>query len=105
MNIFVGNLSRDVTEADLRAAFETFGPVISVTVVTDRETGQARGFAFVDMPMKDHAYSAIAGLNLKALKGRPMTVNEARPRANGLRARLNGRLRRGLGGRGLVRRY
>jgi len=80
MNIYVGNLSREVTEEDLRQAFEAFGQVASVNVIKDKFTGQSRGFGFVEMPSKAEAQSAIAGLNGKELKGRTLTVNEARPR-------------------------
>ena len=83
MNIYVGNLSHDVTDEDLRQEFETFGQVESATVIKDKFSGESRGFGFVEMPAKTEAESAIAGLNGKELKGRPLTVNEARPRAEG----------------------
>jgi len=83
MKIYVGNLSRDVTEEDLRRAFETFGEVTSVNVIKDQFSGQSRGFGFVEMPAKTEAQAAITGLNGKALKDRPLTVNEARPRPEG----------------------
>ncbi|UCD86883.1 MAG: RNA-binding protein [Desulfobacterales bacterium] len=91
MNIYVGNLSRDVTEEDLRQAFGAFGQVASVKIVTDRYTGESRGFGFVEMPTKTEGESAITGLNDMELKGRTLNVNEARPRPQG---------RRGGGGRG-----
>ncbi|UCC73916.1 MAG: RNA-binding protein [Gemmatimonadota bacterium] len=91
MNIYVGNLSRDVTEEELREAFEAFGQVASVNVITDKFSGEPRGFAFVEMPAKAEAQSAIDDLNGKELKGRTLNVNEARPRSEG---------RRGGGGRG-----
>lgn len=80
MNIFVGNLSREVTEEDLQKAFEAFGQVTSVTIIKDKFTGEPRGFGFVEMPAKAAAQSAITGLNGKELKGRALNVNEARPR-------------------------
>ncbi len=81
MNIYVGNLSRDVTEEDLRQAVEAFGQVTSINIITDRFSGESRGFGFVEMPDKAEAQSAIDGLNGKELKGRTLTVNEARPRS------------------------
>ena len=81
MNIYVGNLSSDVGDDDLRQAFEAFGQVASVTVIKDKFSGESRGFGFVEMPSKDEALSAIEGLNGKDLKGQSLNVNEARPRA------------------------
>ncbi len=81
MNIYVGNLSRDVTEEDLRQAVEAFGQVTSINIISDRFSGESRGFGFVEMPDKAEAQSAIDGLNGKELKGRTLTVNEARPRS------------------------
>ncbi len=83
MNIYVGNLSREVTEEELREAFKAFGQVTSVNIVKDRYSGQPRRFGFVDMPAKAEAQAAITGLNGKELKGRRLTVNEARPRSEG----------------------
>jgi len=83
MNIYVGNLSRDVTEEDLRETFEAFGKVESVTIIKDKFSGESRGFGFVEMPTKTEAQSAITGMNGKELKGRPLNVNEARPRPEG----------------------
>lgn len=80
MNIFVGNLSRDVTEEDLRQAFSAYGQVDKVAVLKDKFTGEPRGFGFVEMANKTEAQAAIGGLNQKDLKGRALTVNEARPR-------------------------
>ncbi|HVP58805.1 MAG TPA: RNA-binding protein [bacterium] len=80
MNIYVGNLSRDVTDADLKQAFEAFGQVASASVITDRYSGESRGFGFVEMPSKTEGQAAIDGLNGKDLKGRTLNVNEARPR-------------------------
>ncbi len=85
MNIFVGNLSRAVTEEELRQAFEAFGQVVSAAIIKDKFTGESRGFGFVEMPSKDEAQAAIAGLNGTELKGRPLNVNEARPRPEGRR--------------------
>lgn len=82
MKIFVGNLSRDVTEDDLRRAFEPFGEVASCNVIKDRFSGEPRGFGFIEMSAKGAAESAIAELNGKDLKGRRLTVNEARPRTD-----------------------
>ncbi|HIH97423.1 MAG TPA: RNA-binding protein [Thermoplasmata archaeon] len=81
MNIYVGNLSRDVTEEDLKSAFEEFGQVASASVIKDKFTGQSRGFGFVEMPTKGEAEAAMAGLNGKELKGRAIRVNEAKPRS------------------------
>ena len=80
MNIYVGNLSRDVTEEDLRQAFQSFGQVTSVSIIKDKVSGESRGFGFLEMPNKAEAQKAIMDLNGKELKGRPLTVNEARPR-------------------------
>lgn len=82
MNIYVGNLSREVTDEDLRKLFETFGEVTSTTVIKDKFSGEPRGFGFVEMPAKAAAQSAIADLNGKELKGQALNVNEARPRSN-----------------------
>ncbi len=83
MNIYVGNLSSDVTEDDLRQAFEAFGEVASAKIIKNKVTQESRGFGFVEMPAKAEAQSAINGLNSKELKGRMLTVNEARPRPEG----------------------
>jgi len=80
MNIYVGNLLREATENDLRQAFEAFGQVTSAKIITDKYTGDSRGFAFVEMPNLQEAKSAISGLDGKDLKGRTLKVNEARPR-------------------------
>jgi RNA recognition motif-containing protein len=100
VNIYVGNLSRDVTEEDLREAFEAFGQVATVNVITDKFSGEPRGFAFVEMPAKTEAESAINDLNGKELKGRELNVNEARPRTEGRRGGGGGGGGRGGGGRG-----
>jgi RNA recognition motif-containing protein len=79
MNIFVGNLSRDISEEELRAAFSAFGQVSKVTILKDKFSGEPRGFGFVEMPAKAEAQAAINGMNQKELKGRALNVNEARP--------------------------
>jgi cold-inducible RNA-binding protein len=83
MNIYVGNLSPDTTEGDLREAFAAFGQVSTATIIKDRFSGEPRGFAFVEMPTRTEAQNAITGMNGKALKGRTLSVNEARPRTEG----------------------
>jgi RNA recognition motif-containing protein len=80
MNIYVGNLSYNLTEDELRKAFEEFGAVDSARIITDRDTGRAKGFAFVEMGNDGEAKAAIEALNGKELGGRAMNVNEARPR-------------------------
>jgi cold-inducible RNA-binding protein len=82
-NIFVGNLSYQVTQEDLQAAFEAYGAVERVNIVTDRATGQPRGFAFVEMTDSQAAQTAISQLNGAELRGRAMNVNEARPKPAG----------------------
>lgn len=82
MNIYVSNLRYNATEQDVRSLFETFGAVESVSLIKDRETGQSRGFAFVEMPDDDQGQKAIQGLNGKEFLGRALTVNQARPREN-----------------------
>ena len=83
MNIYVGNLSHDVTDEDLRQEFETFGQVESATVIKDKFSGESRGFGFVEMPSKEEATAAISGLEERELKGRKINVNEAKPRPAG----------------------
>jgi RNA recognition motif-containing protein len=80
-NIFVGNLSFGTTEDSVRSLFEPYGSIDRVNVVTDRDTGQARGFAFVEMSVDAEGNAAINGLNGKDLDGRTLNVNEARPKA------------------------
>jgi RNA recognition motif-containing protein len=80
VNIYVGNLSFDATEDDVRQAFSEYGEVASVNIITDRETGRPRGFCFVEMPNDEEAKSAIEGLNLQRIAGRAVNVNEARPK-------------------------
>jgi RNA recognition motif-containing protein len=81
MNIFVGNLTFDTRDDGLRQAFSAYGAVESAQVVMDRESGRSRGFGFVEMPNDDEARKAISALNGSDLGGRPLTVNEARPKA------------------------
>ncbi|RJP22563.1 MAG: RNA-binding protein [Candidatus Abyssobacteria bacterium SURF_5] len=85
MNIYVGNLARGVTENDLREAFAAFGQVASAKIITDKFSGESRGFGFVEMPADAEAREAINGLNGKDLKGQTLNVNEARPRPEGRR--------------------
>ena len=80
MKLYVGNLSRDVIEDDLREAFQAFGRIESVSIIKDRSNNVSKGFGFVEMPEKAEAEAAIAGLLGKEFKGRSMDVNEARPR-------------------------
>jgi RNA recognition motif-containing protein len=99
MRIYVGNLAYSVGEDELRQMFAPFGQVTSANVITDRDTGQSKGFGFVEMPNATEAQAAIAGLNGKEMGGRAVTVNEARPRADrneGGRGGSGG----GAGGRG-----
>jgi len=95
-NIFVGNLSFGATEDAVRSMFEEYGTVDLVNVVTDRETGRARGFGFVEMSVATEADAAIAGLNGRELDGRALNVNEARPKED--RAGGGGGYRGGGGG-------
>jgi RNA recognition motif-containing protein len=96
-NIYVGNLSWGTTEDNLRETFEQYGEVLSARIITDRDTGRSRGFGFVEMENEDEANAAIEALNGQMMDGRPLTVNEARPRAP--------RQNRGGGGYGGNRRY
>jgi RNA recognition motif-containing protein len=84
-SIYVGNLSHIATEDDLRQAFGQFGAVATVNIIKDRETGRSRGFAFVEMSNGGEAATAIKELNLREISGRSVTVNEARPKAEGPR--------------------
>ena len=92
--IFVGNFSFSATEADLRQWFAAYGSVETASVVTDRDTGRSRGFGFVEMPNDSEAEAAIAALNGRDSDGRPLTVNEARAKAE-----RSGGFRGGRGGR------
>ncbi len=100
MNIYVGNLSYEVTEKDLQEAFEAFGQVESVKIIMDKYSGKSKGFGFVEMPAKAEALSAIKDLNGKELSGRTLNVNEARPRSEGRRGDRGGGGRQGGGGGG-----
>jgi RNA recognition motif-containing protein len=91
MNIFVGNLAKEVTDDDLQTLFSEYGTVRSVKVIKDMFSGESKGFGFVEMPGQNEAQKAIAELNTRDLKGKKITVNEARPRNDN---------RRGGGGRG-----
>jgi cold-inducible RNA-binding protein len=82
MKIYVGNLSYDVTSEDLQQEFGAFGKVESVSLITDRDTGRPKGFAFVEMPTVGEAQAAINSLNGKTVKDRTMTVSAARPRSD-----------------------
>ncbi len=90
INIFIGNLDFSATEEQLRALFESYGAVASVTIVNDRDTGEARGFAFVEMMKNSEAQAAISGLQGAALNGRVLRVNEARPKTERDPARDSG---------------
>ncbi|HOP07924.1 MAG TPA: RNA-binding protein [candidate division Zixibacteria bacterium] len=93
MNIYIGNMSYDTTEDALRQAFEAYGEVSTVNIITDRDSGRPKGFGFVEMPSKDEAMAAISGLNGQEMNGRTLNVNEAKPRNN------SGGGNRGGGGR------
>ena len=80
MNIYVSNIAFNATTDDLRQLFESYGTVDKVNIITDRDTGQSRGFGFVEMPDSTAAKAAMQGLNGKELDGRALTVNEAKPR-------------------------
>jgi RNA recognition motif-containing protein len=95
VNIYVGNIPHEATDSDVQKAFEAFGKVTSVNIIKDKLSGQSRGFGFVEMPNKDEAQAAIAGLNGQDMMGRTLNVNEARPRTD----------RRGGKGRGGRDRY
>ena len=114
MNIYIGNLSREVTEDELRKAFEAFGQVTSVSIIKDRYSNESRGFGFIEMATKTEAQAAITGLNGTSLKERTLSVSEARPRTEGGRGGGGGSYGRGggsygrgggSGGRGGGRRY
>lgn len=99
MNIYVGKLSWDTDEDGLRDAFEAYGEVSSVKIVTDRDTGRSRGFGFVEMSEDDQGSEAIEALNGSTLDGRTIVVNEARPREDrGGRGGGGGGYNRGGGG-------
>lgn len=97
-NLYVGNLPHTTTEAELRTLFQVHGDVDKVSIVTDRETGRARGFAFVEMPNAAEADKAVAALNGTELGGRALKINEAKPKSE--RPRSGGGQRFGSGGGG-----
>jgi RNA recognition motif-containing protein len=99
VNIYVGNLSYEATQDDLRQAFEAHGEVSSVSIIMDKMTGRSRGFGFVEMPDQGAGQAAISALNLQEIRGRAMTVNEARPKTEGS-SRGGGRGGYGGGGGG-----
>ena len=82
MNIYIGNMSYDTTEENLRQAFEGFGEVTSVNIIMDRDSGRPKGFAFVEMAKQEEAAAAITGLNGQEMNGRALNVNEAKPRTD-----------------------
>jgi RNA recognition motif-containing protein len=98
-NLYVGNLPHSTTETDLRTLFQPHGDVEKISMVTDRDTGRSRGFAFVEMVNAGEAEKAIAALNGTELGGRTLTINEARPKADRPHSGGGGR-RFGGGGRG-----
>lgn len=83
MNIYVGNLPRQTGESELRQIFEKYGEVSKVSIITDKFSGEPRGFGFVEMPSKEHAQAAITELHGTDLSGRTLNVSEARPRTDG----------------------
>jgi RNA recognition motif-containing protein len=91
MNIYIGNLSYNITEEDLRQAFEPFGQITSVSIIKDKFSGQSKGFGFIEMPVKEEAEAAISGMNGKEMKGRTLNVNAARPRSDEGRGRSVGK--------------
>jgi RNA recognition motif-containing protein len=97
-NIYVGNLTFDATEDQVRSLFEAYGPVDKVSIITDRDSGQPRGFAFVEMTDDEAASKAMEGLNGTNLGGRNLTVNEARPKMDRPRREGGGGGRGGFGG-------
>jgi cold-inducible RNA-binding protein len=80
MKLYIGNLSRETAEGDLRQAFEAHGQVVSATIIKDKFSGDSKGFGFVEMSSKEEGEAAISGLNGKELNGRTLNVSEARPR-------------------------
>ena len=105
MNIYVGNLSRELTEEELRQEFMAFGQVTSVNIIKDKYSGQSRGFGFVEMPSESEGQAAIDGLKGKTLKERTLDVSGARPRSDSRGGgSYGGRRGGGFGGRGRQRR-
>jgi len=80
MDIYVGNLSYDVTEDELRQLFESYGEIHSIKIIKDRYTGRSKGFGFIEMPVEDDANTAISNVNGTSLNGRELKVNKAQPR-------------------------
>jgi len=105
MKIYVGNLSYDVTEEELRQEFEAFGAVTSIDIVTDKYSGRPRGFGFVEMPSVSEGQAAITALNGKTLKDRTLSVNAARPRSDDRGGGSYGDRRGGGSSGGRQRRY
>ena len=105
MNIYVGNLSYEVTEEELRQEFKTFGEVASVKMVTDKYSGRPKGFAFVEMASVSEGQAAIAGLDGKILRERTLAVNAARPRSDNRSGGSYGDRRGGGFGSGRQKRY
>jgi cold-inducible RNA-binding protein len=100
MKLYVGNLAYQVTEDQLREAFESFGQVESVAIIKDKYSGQSKGFGFVEMPANAEGQAAIDSLNGKDFSGRAIKVNEAKPRTEGSQGRGGGRRGGGGGGGG-----
>jgi len=90
VSIYVGNLSSETTEEELKGVFQEFGEVTSVNIIKDKFTGQPRGFGFVEMASADATKAAIAGMSGKEFKGRALTVNEARPKSAGGKKNFGG---------------
>ena len=105
MNIYVGNLSAEVTEDELREEFTAFGEVTSVSIIKDKYSGRSRGFAFVEMPTVSEGQAAVAGLKGKTLRDRPLNVSEARPRSDKGGGFYGDRRGDRFGGGGRRRRY
>ncbi|MFC1987264.1 RNA recognition motif domain-containing protein [Chloroflexota bacterium] len=105
MKIYVGNLSYEVTEQDLRQEFESFGGVESISIITDKYSGRSKGFAFVEMSSESESQAAITGLSGKTLKERTLTVNTARPRTENRSGGSYGDRRSNDYGGGKQRRY
>jgi RNA recognition motif-containing protein len=80
MNIYVGNVPRETSEAEIRSAFEAFGEVTTVTMIKEKYTNTFKGFAFIEMPKKDEAENAMQSMNGTMFNGRPLTVNQAKPK-------------------------
>lgn len=97
MNIYVGNLTRETTQDDLLEAFGAFGQVLSATIIRDKFSGESRGFGFVEMPGKAEAEAAMNGI--REIKGKAITINEARPRESGYGGGSRGGFSHRRGGR------